>query len=118
MEFNDARSIRDRGMKKWKPFASIPEQHQGLRRIFDDLNKIEKPTLSEDQVERINQMLQKAVHTQEDVLLIHYKDGYKVNELGKIQHIDYLQKRFIFIDDIFELRTLMLLDDILDVQSP
>lgn len=39
-----------RGIVKWAPFATIPEQHEMLNKYKDNQNKIEKPILSDDQL--------------------------------------------------------------------
>lgn len=41
-----APKLRGRGMVKWQPFASMPEQFAGIREIVDELNKAPKPMLT------------------------------------------------------------------------
>lgn len=51
LKINNTNRNSDRGMRKRRPFASIPEQHIVLNKIVRELNKIEMPVLSEDQQE-------------------------------------------------------------------
>lgn len=45
--------LRGRRMVKWKPFASLPEQFEGIRGILSDLNIALKPIVTEDMKEQL-----------------------------------------------------------------
>ena len=47
----------NRGMKKWMPFAALPEQQTYMKQMLNDMEKVEKPELSEYQKEEINNVL-------------------------------------------------------------
>ncbi|MGJ5681039.1 hypothetical protein ACSBQ3_02530 [Staphylococcus equorum] len=47
-EYLNPRIPEGRGIVKWAPFATIPEQHERLKKHIQDQNKIEKPELSDD----------------------------------------------------------------------
>ncbi len=64
-------------MVKWESFRSIMEQWTGLHNIMEDLNKIENPILSDDQLEEINQVLAEALQNKKRVYLTYYKNGQK-----------------------------------------
>ncbi|EEL62003.1 hypothetical protein bcere0025_52620 [Bacillus cereus F65185] len=49
--------LRGRGMVKWQPFASIPKQHEEIREILEDLNKLPKPIVTEDMREQLERSL-------------------------------------------------------------
>ncbi|WP_255906750.1 YolD-like family protein [Priestia aryabhattai] len=53
------------------------EQWTGLHNIMEDLNKIENPILSDDQLEEINQVLAEALQNKKRVYLTYYKNGQK-----------------------------------------
>ena len=76
-----------RGMKKWRPFASMPEQYIGLKEI---INK--------------------------QVYLTYYKNGQCITEKGFIQFVDSLGDFFIFIDEVFELKNKMRLSELIDIR--
>lgn len=43
MEYNGFPVVRGRGMMKWNPFASIPEQYEEIHRMFEEQYKVPKP---------------------------------------------------------------------------
>jgi YolD-like protein len=107
---------KDRGMVKWRAFASMPEQYIGLAKVLEDKLKVEQPILSENQVEQINQTLSKAIHNQKEVYLTYYKQGHCITEIGRIEHINVHKNCFYFIDDVFELRNEMPLTALIDLR--
>lgn len=48
---------KGRGMIKWTPFAAMPEQFAGIREIIKEKTKVERPTLTQDEQELIENML-------------------------------------------------------------
>ena len=43
-----------RGMKKWAPFKALENQDKFIQKVIEIDNTIEKPTLSEEQINEIN----------------------------------------------------------------
>ncbi|MDU4474686.1 MAG: YolD-like family protein [Staphylococcus epidermidis] len=43
-----------RGMVKWAPFATLPEQFETIYQYMIDQNKVSRPVLSDDQLSSIN----------------------------------------------------------------
>ncbi|MED4219488.1 hypothetical protein P4671_26270 [Priestia megaterium] len=41
-------------MKKWRPFASMPEQYTGLQEVINKQAEIPQPLLTEEQMEQIH----------------------------------------------------------------
>jgi len=107
---------KDRGMVKWRAFASMPEQYIGLEKVLENQLKVEQPLLSADQVEQINQTLSEAIHNQKEVYLTYYKQGHCITETGRIEHINVHKKCFYFIDEVFELRNEMPLTALIDLR--
>lgn len=106
----------DRGMRKWRPFASIPEQHIGLNKVLEGLNKVEKPILAADQQEQINEILMRACGTDSKVFLTYYKKGELITETCSIDSINVHTKALYFMDEVFEIKNKLQLSDIVDVQ--
>ncbi|PFP32608.1 hypothetical protein COK03_27555, partial [Priestia megaterium] len=52
-----------RGMKKWRPFATMPEQYIGLKEMINKQAEVAQPVLTEEQMEQINFTLIEALHT-------------------------------------------------------
>lgn len=107
---------RDRGMRKWRPFASMPEQYYGLNEVFGNLTKVEKPLISAEQYEEINQKLKEALHTRKEVSLTYYKDGNVFTENGIINFVDVAGDKLFYTDEVFEIKNALTLRNLLDVQ--
>jgi len=108
--------MEHRGMKKWRPFATMPEQYIGLKEMINKQSEVAQPVLSEEQMEQMNFTLIEALHTNKKVYLTYYKRGQCITETGLIQFVDSLGDSFSFIDDVFELKNKMRLSELLDVR--
>ncbi|GAB1786451.1 YolD-like family protein [Priestia megaterium] len=108
--------MEPRGMKKWRPFATMPEQYIGLQEIINNQVEVAQPVLTEEQMEQINFTLIEAFHTDKQVYLTYYKKGQCVTEKGFIQFVDFLGNLFVFIDEVFELKNKMRLSELIDVR--
>lgn len=106
----------DRKMKKWRPFASMPEQYIGLQEVINKQLEVPKPLLTEEQMEQINFTLIEALHTNKQVYLTYYKKGQCITEKGFIRFVDSLGNLFVFIDEVFELKNKMKLSELIDVR--
>ena len=103
-------------MKKWRPFASMPEPYTGLQEVINKQAEVSRPLLTEEQMEQINFTLIEALHTNKQVYLTYYKNGQHISDTGFIQFVDSLGDQFIFIDDVFELKNKMKLNALIDVR--
>ena len=103
-------------MKKWRPFATMPEQYLGLQEIINKQLEVPQPLLTEEQMEQINFTLIEALHTNKQIYLTYYKNGQLITETGLIQFVDSLGDLFIFIDEVFELKNKMRLSELIDVR--
>ena len=106
----------DRGMRKWRPFASMPEQYIGLNKVLEGLNKVEKPILAEDEQEQINEILMRANGTDKKVVLTYYKKGECITETCSIHSINPHTKALYFVDEVFEMKNKLQLNDVLDIR--
>ena len=103
-------------MKKWRAFASMPEQYIGLQETINKQAEVPQPLLTEEQMEQINFTLIEALHTNQQVYLTYYKNGQRITETGFIQFVDSLGNLFVFIDEVFELKNKMRLSELIDVR--
>ncbi len=103
-------------MKKWRPFATMPEQYRGLQEMIKKQAEVPQPFLTEDQMEKINFTLIEALHTNRQVYLTYYKRGQCITETGFIQFVDSQGNVIVFIDDIFKLKNKMRLNVLIDVR--
>ena len=81
----------DRGMKKWAPFSSLIEQQDFLKEMHYQKEKTEKPIMSVDTEEKINEILS---HYQKGELLkiTYYFDGYQYTITKAIKSIDQYKR--------------------------
>lgn len=101
--------MSDRGIKKWAPYKSLIEQTDSLRDLDESMDVDEKPMISEDQAEEINEVLVN-YHGQE-VTAKYYKNR-KIHIIkGTILKIDPYNRILVFEDvkvrfeDLFYLKS-------------
>ena len=83
--------MSDRGMKKFAPYASLIEQNDYLERMRYEKNKIEKPRLSSEKAEEINEILTN--YNGETLEFRYYYDGYIYKIDSKILKIDIYNRK-------------------------
>ena len=88
--------MSERGMKKWAPYKSLIEQESYLNKLHDNNQKVEKPHISSNEAELINEIL---VNYQGEELLITYWRNGKINTMPAIlKKIDPLNKKIVLQD--------------------
>jgi len=85
-----------RGMKKFLPFASLKEQALFLNEMQRQKQKIEKPVISEDTAQEINEIL--ANYHGEIVRIYYYDRGFIKTHTAKIKKIDVLYQVLLFTE--------------------
>ena len=85
--------MSDRGMKKWAPYKSLNEQWSTLDKAREDEKLVEKPKISNEEAEEINDILVN-YHGQE-LEFTDYKKGRLIKEKGVIKKIDTLEKKIV-----------------------
>ena len=100
--------MSDRGIKKWAPYKSLPEQDFTLKGHKEKEEKIEKPTISSEFAEEINNIL---VNYHGETLIIgYYKNGKILEVTDKIKKIDPYEKKLILFS-----RKIIMIKDIVSV---
>ncbi|EEK78220.1 hypothetical protein bcere0009_28940 [Bacillus cereus R309803] len=79
---------KGRKMVKWTPFAAMPEQFAGIREIIKEKTKVERPTLTQDEQERIENMLLCSLVSEEEIMITYYEDGYLLSSYMTVVDID------------------------------
>lgn len=87
-EYLNPRIPEGRGIVKWAPFATIPEQHERLNQFKQDQNKIEKPILSDDQLNELNDTLIFKMFREPNIEVSYFDDGYIQTIEGYIHKVD------------------------------
>ena len=103
----------DRGIIKWAPFDALVGFHGILQDLRHRMGRKDKPVLSDDQYDELNQTLNLAFHLNLEVEICYYNDGYTQHTLGKIKKIDWVKRMIlltsferIYADDILSLHFL------------
>ena len=88
--------MSERGMKKWAPYKSLIEQEKYLKKVHDDNNKKEKPQLSSEVAELINEIF---VNYAGEELVVSYWRNNKTNTISTIlMKIDPINKKIVLPD--------------------
>ncbi|HCD4783554.1 YolD-like family protein [Staphylococcus aureus] len=77
-----------RGMIKWTPFATLPEQFETIQQYIIDQNKITRPVLSDDQLAELNIRLHEALQYAQPVEVKFYNNGFVDSVRLTIYRID------------------------------
>ncbi len=80
-------------MKKWAPYKSLNEQWSTLDNLYKNEDKVEKPQISNEAAEEINDILVN-YHGQE-LEFYYYKNGYILKEKSTIKKIDAFNRKLI-----------------------
>ena len=85
--------MSERGMKKWAPYKSLNEQEDYLKKLHNKQEKVERPSISSDEADNINEIL---VNYHGEELLIEYWRNDKINTVSSIlSKIDPVNKKII-----------------------
>ena len=97
-----------RGMKKWAPYASLPEYEDFLNQMLLEREKVEKPLLFNDQIEQ-NYNILSNLSQDSEIILKYYKDGFIYKRKEKFIKLDIYSKKAYFssltikFEDIIEI---------------
>ena len=85
--------MSERGMKKWAPYKSLNEQEDFLNKLHQKQAEVERPRISSDEAENINEIL---VNYHGEELLIEYWRNEKINTVSSIlSKIDPVNKKIV-----------------------
>lgn len=97
-EYLNPRIPQGRGKVKWQPMATIPEQYEQIQQMIEDQNKIEKPLLSEEQLQSINETVTNKINKQILADISYWKDGYIFTVQCFIKKVDTIYKTMTIIE--------------------
>ena len=98
----------DRGMMKWNAFHSVLSEDEVNSSILTN-DTVEKPELSEDQIEELERLIIEAFNNKKEIRLTTYKNGKLIEEVGLITKLDplhkaiYLNKKMVLFSDILKI---------------
>ncbi len=90
--------MNDRKAKKFMPFDALEGFKESLNNIHRKYNYLEKPVLSEDQLEELDSLLLECYAKMNLINFDYYNDGVITNYTGFIDEIDVLKKCIILQD--------------------
>ena len=88
--------MSERGMKKWAPYKSLNEQENYLNKLHKDNEKVEKPRISSDAAEEINEIL--VNYHGEELLITFFRNNRVQNVSTVIKKIDAENKKIVLPD--------------------
>lgn len=106
---------KGRGMVKWAPFATMPEQFENVGKLMDDQEKIQRPILSDDRLDEIEYTLKQAEKEKVPVKVSYFYDGGRFSITLTIIKID--QWSMMLIGQIYKTEDFIFVPfiDILDI---
>ena len=90
--------MSDRGMKKWAPYKTLNEQWSTLEELHKNEEKVERPTISNEVAEEINDKL--VNYNGEELEFYYYKNGRILKEKSTIKKIDTMERRIYLTNGV------------------
>ncbi|GLV64801.1 hypothetical protein Bmyc01_34710 [Bacillus mycoides] len=103
------------GMIKRTPFASIPKKFIGIGKIVKKQIKVERPTLTQDEQEIIENKLLCSFLSEEKILITYYRDGHLLTRYVTVTDINPI-KNLIACTDASYNRIFLKFIDIIDLR--
>ncbi|MCG1009208.1 YolD-like family protein [Salinicoccus sp. ID82-1] len=82
----DSNIPQGRGMIKWQPFATMPEQYERIARMIEDQAKCEPPSFDDETLVRLEEQIRRQIG--EMVVLRYWSEGFEVQLECEINYID------------------------------
>ena len=90
--------MSDRGMKKWAPYKTLDDQWTTLDKLHQSEEKVEKPQISNEVAEEINNKL--VNYNGEEYEFFYYKNGRILKEKSTIKKIDAFNKLLFLYNNV------------------
>ncbi|XBD02577.1 YolD-like family protein (plasmid) [Pseudalkalibacillus hwajinpoensis] len=87
--------INDRGMMKYQGFF-MTEHSELLKEAIRDYYKVEKPRISQDQIEEFERVISDSLQLNTELEITIWKDGFFETELSRSKKSTHLIKGSIF----------------------
>lgn len=75
-----------RGMIKWAPFATMPEQYENVRKLHEQNTHVPKPNLTDELQQDLELKLRELIS--KNVILRYWNDGYEFQVECVIESMD------------------------------
>ena len=90
--------MSDRGMKKWAPYKTLEDQWSTLDNLYKSEEKVEKPLISNEVAEEINDKL--INYQGQEYEFYYYKNGRILKEKSTIKKIDAFNRNLLLTNGI------------------
>ena len=90
--------MSDRGMKKWAPYKTLEDQWSTLDNLYKSEEKVEKPLISNEVAEEINDKL--VNYRGQEYEFYYYKNGRILKEKSTIKKIDAFNRNLLLTNGI------------------
>ena len=90
--------MSDRGMKKWAPYKTLEDQWSTLDKLYKSEEKVEKPLISNEVAEEINDKL--VNYQGQEYEFYYYKNGKILKEKSIIKKIDAFNRNLLLTNGI------------------
>ena len=87
--------MSDRGIKKWAPYKSLVEQDYSLKEQKERDSRKEKPTISNEKAEEINEILSN--HNGSPLKIHYYRKGQTFEIVDSIKRIDIYERKIYLV---------------------
>ena len=104
---------KDRGMIKWRPFASLPEHMELIEKKNNNRKMMPKPRKSNDKLEEMNELVEKSIENSSNLVLILYQSDKKLKREVIPLSFDYENKLLIVKENNKKSR--IKINDIIDI---
>ncbi|MDW4457410.1 YolD-like family protein [Staphylococcus saprophyticus] len=108
-EYLNPKIPQGRGIVKWQAFKTMPEQYEQLEQYIQDQNKIDRPSLSDDQLNELNNTLIFKMYNEPSIELRYFENGYIKTKVGYIHKVD-VHTQILHLYEGTELSKVNLLD--------
>lgn len=86
--------LRDRGMVKWAPYKSLPEQDDFLARMLEKRSQAEPPLLSEEMLEELDRRIS-SFQKEDPIEVVYHRLGHRLKEKDFFDYIDVERHRMV-----------------------
>lgn len=107
--------LKDRGVIKWTSMM-LPEHVEMLKEMWKETEKIPKPELDLQELERINEQIQRAYHKQLKIALTIYCQGTIYVWEGKIEEIHPNEQKIMF-ETVTNEQRIISFDQVIDAKN-
>lgn len=88
---------KGRGMIKWRPFATMPEQYEAVDRLIIEQSMIDPPKLTNNQIQYNERIAQELI--QSEAIIRYWSEGQELMIECRIEEIDSMKKTLLVSKD-------------------